>query len=124
MRNAIWMLAAALSGLCAVLAGTVAAHLLGSDPRAAQLLATGAQYAMYHGLALLALALLASEERRTLVAAGWLFVAGLLLFPPSLYLLALSGVRALGYVTPFGGVAFLLGWAALALEAVLRLRRR
>jgi uncharacterized membrane protein YgdD (TMEM256/DUF423 family) len=51
-------------------------------------------------------------------AAGWLFVAGTVLFSFSLYALALSGVRALGAVTPFGGVAFIAGWLALAWAAV------
>ena len=52
-------------------------------------------------------------------ASGWLFVAGTLLFSGSLYVLALSGVRALGIVTPFGGLAFLAGWLCLA-WAVIR----
>jgi len=47
-------------------------------------------------------------------AAGWLFVAGTVLFSGSLYLLALTGVRAFGAVTPLGGLAFLAGWLALA----------
>jgi uncharacterized membrane protein YgdD (TMEM256/DUF423 family) len=49
-----------------------------------------------------------------LTAAGWLFVAGIVLFSGSLYLLALTGITWLGAITPFGGVAFLLGWLGLA----------
>jgi uncharacterized membrane protein YgdD (TMEM256/DUF423 family) len=49
-----------------------------------------------------------------ITASGWLFVAGTLLFSGSLYALSLSGMRGLGAVTPIGGVAWLLGWAALA----------
>jgi uncharacterized membrane protein YgdD (TMEM256/DUF423 family) len=52
-----------------------------------------------------------------IVAAGWLFTAGILLFSGSLYLLAFTGVTILGAITPLGGVAFLLGWACLALAA-------
>jgi uncharacterized membrane protein YgdD (TMEM256/DUF423 family) len=54
------------------------------------------------------------------VWAGWLFALGTLLFSGSLYALALTGVRALGAVTPFGGVAFIAGWIALALSALRR----
>ena len=52
------------------------------------------------------------------VRAGWLFVAGTVLFSGSLYALALSGVRWLGAITPLGGVAFLAGWICLALRAL------
>src|SRR6266568_2977213 len=50
--------------------------------------------------------------------AGWLFVAGTVLFSGSLYVLALTDVRAFGAVTPLGGLAFLVGWALLAYAAV------
>jgi uncharacterized membrane protein YgdD (TMEM256/DUF423 family) len=52
------------------------------------------------------------------VAAGWAFQVGILLFSGSLYAMTLSGVRALGAVTPFGGVALLVGWACVALAAL------
>jgi uncharacterized membrane protein YgdD (TMEM256/DUF423 family) len=52
------------------------------------------------------------------VAGGWLFVAGTVIFSGSLYLLAFTGQRWLGAVTPLGGLAFMLGWAALALAAL------
>ena len=70
---------------------------------------------MYHALALLAVAWAADRwPGGATVAAGWLFLAGIVLFSGSLYLLSLSGVRWLGAVTPLGGVAFLAGWLALA----------
>jgi uncharacterized membrane protein YgdD (TMEM256/DUF423 family) len=73
---------------------------------------------MYHALALLAVAWAVSRWPGPLVAwAGWLFVAGTLLFSGSLYALALSGVRWLGAITPLGGVCFLAGWLCLALAA-------
>jgi len=76
---------------------------------------TAVQYHAWHALALFALGLLMLHfpERAGLGLAGWLFVAGILLFSGSLYVLALTGVRGLGAVTPFGGVAFLAGWAVL-----------
>jgi uncharacterized membrane protein YgdD (TMEM256/DUF423 family) len=120
VTKSVSLIAAAISGIIAIAAGTAVAHLLGQDPRAAALLATGAQYAMYHALALLGVAALSArhegERAPFLGAAAWLFLAGTVLFSGSLYLLALTGIAALARVTPFGGVAFLLGWAALGLH--------
>ncbi len=109
----------AVSALIAVAAGAFGAHAL-RERIAADLLdvfETAARYQMYHALALLAVGVLAgrSSGGSWIAAAGWLFVAGTILFSGSLYALALSGVRWLGAVTPLGGVAFLAGWAALAL---------
>ena len=89
---------------------------------AADLLATfetGVRYQMYHTLALLAVAWAVSRWAGSSlpVAAGWLFVAGTVLFSFSLYLLALTGQRWLGAITPLGGVAFVAGWVCLALAA-------
>lgn len=80
---------------------------------------TGVRYQMYHALALLFAALLGEWLPRTgfAAAAGWLFLAGVLLFSGSLYLLTLTGERRWGVVTPLGGLAFIAGWACLALAA-------
>src|SRR5262249_59735073 len=80
---------------------------------------TGVQYHMYHALALLAVGLMAgpSPTSRAGGVAAWAFLIGVVLFSGSLYVLALSGVRWLGAITPFGGVAMLVGWAALAVAA-------
>ena len=79
---------------------------------------TGVRYHMYHALALLATAaLMARVDGRAVVVAGWSFLAGILLFSGSLYALALTGVTTLGAITPLGGVAFLVGWIALAIAA-------
>ncbi|HZF96499.1 MAG TPA: DUF423 domain-containing protein [Allosphingosinicella sp.] len=75
---------------------------------------TAVQYQMWHALALVALGLSPFPAR----AAGWLFSAGILLFSGSLYLMALTGLRALGMVTPAGGLLLILGWAALGVAAV------
>jgi len=80
---------------------------------------TGVRYHMYHALALLLTAAMAARlDGRAIVAAGWLFVAGIALFSGSLYLLAVTGVTAFGAITPFGGVAFLAGWMCLAVAAL------
>ncbi|MBK6336449.1 MAG: DUF423 domain-containing protein [Betaproteobacteria bacterium] len=77
---------------------------------------TAVQYHFWHALGLLAVGVLLRLEpgRRGLAAAAWLLLLGLVLFSGSLYLMALSGWRLLGAVTPVGGVALLAGWAALA----------
>ena len=110
----------AFSGLIAVALGAFAAHALKARLDA-QLLATfetGARYQMYHALALLAVGLLSEQaSSRLLTASGVLFVAGTLLFSGSLYALALTGTRWFGAITPFGGVAFVIGWLCLALAA-------
>jgi uncharacterized membrane protein YgdD (TMEM256/DUF423 family) len=107
----------AISGALAVALGAFAAHGLRSRVSADALAAfeTGARYHMYHALALLAVAWAVGRwPSAWTAAAGWLFVAGTVLFSGSLYLLAVTGVRALGAITPFGGLAFILGWLALA----------
>jgi uncharacterized membrane protein YgdD (TMEM256/DUF423 family) len=104
----------------AVALGAFAAHGLRAriSPEALQTFETGARYHMYHALALLAVAWAATRwPGGAVTAAGWLFVAGTLLFSGSLYLLAVTGVRVLGAITPFGGLAFILGWLALAWTA-------
>lgn len=103
--------------LCSVAAGAFAAHAL--RPRlSGDMLAvfeTAARYQMYHALGLLFVALAYGRWGATpLLWAGWSFVAGTLFFSGSLYLLALTGARWLGAVTPVGGVWFLVGWVLLA----------
>jgi uncharacterized membrane protein YgdD (TMEM256/DUF423 family) len=111
----------AASAFVAVAAGAFGAHAL-RDRLSADMLGTwqtAAAYQMYHALALLAVGIVlgrfSSEGSPWLTAAGWLFVAGAALFSGSLYALAMSGVTWLGALTPLGGVAFLLGWAAVAI---------
>ena len=107
----------ALSAAIAVAAGAFGAHALRERlaPELLQVFETGARYQMYHALGLLAVAWAATRTDAPAVRrAGWLFAAGTLLFSGSLYLLALTGHRWLGAVTPFGGVAWIAGWAILA----------
>ena len=105
--------------------GAFAAHGLKST-LAPDLLAafeTGARYQMYHAFALFAAALgWARWQTRPFVIGGGLFVAGIVIFSGSLYLLALTGTRWLGAITPLGGLAFLAGWLCLAWGAATKIR--
>jgi uncharacterized membrane protein YgdD (TMEM256/DUF423 family) len=79
---------------------------------------TAARYQMYHALALLAVAWAVTRwPGRAVNRAGWLFVAGVVLFSGSLYLLAVTDAKWLGAITPLGGLGFLVGWASLAWAA-------
>ena len=113
--------AGAIAGLLGVAIGAFGAHAL-RDRLAPDLLAifeTGVRYHFYHALALLAAAYAAGRwPEGSAGAAGWLFIAGIGLFSGSLYVLALTGVRWLGAITPLGGLAFIAGWALLAWTAL------
>jgi uncharacterized membrane protein YgdD (TMEM256/DUF423 family) len=107
----------ALLAFLAVAAGAFGAHPLRGrlTPELLDTFETAARYQMYHALGLLAAAWVGVRwASAASTAAGWLFVAGIVLFSGSLYLLSFSGVRWLGAVTPLGGLAFLAGWLALA----------
>jgi uncharacterized membrane protein YgdD (TMEM256/DUF423 family) len=90
------------------------------DEHALATFETAARYQMYHALAigLAALAARGAAADSAQLACA-LFLAGIVLFSGSLYLLAFTNIRALGFATPFGGLAFLAGWAALAYAAVV-----
>jgi len=101
----------------AVALGAFAAHALQArlEPRYLEVFETGARYQMFHALALVVVGLLLARWPGGMaIWAGWAFVVGILLFSGSLYLLAVTGVRGWGAVTPVGGVAFLVGWLLLA----------
>lgn len=106
---------ALLAGL-AVAAGAFGAHALRDTLGAANLAVweTAARYQMYHALALLLTARLLARPTALFRASGWLFGAGIVLFSGSLYVLAVTGQRWAGAITPIGGVALLAGWVCLA----------
>jgi len=111
-------LAGALSAFLAVAAGAFGAHALRARlaPDLLTVFETGARYQMYHALALFAVVWASNRwPGIPMRAAGWLFIGGTLVFSGSLYLLALTGARWLGAITPLGGLLFLAGWAALAI---------
>ena len=115
MKN--WLFVAAILGGLAVLFGAFAAHGLSDrlSPDARGIFETGARYHMYHALAigLAAFAMRGDAMGRARLAAMF-FAGGILLFSGSLYVLALTGNVAFGYITPIGGLAFLAGWGFLA----------
>lgn len=114
----------AIGALLAVALGAFAAHGLRSrlDPALLEIFRTGVDYQMYHSLALIGLAALPARPAQAagLRIAALCFLAGIVLFSGSLYLLALTGVRGLGMVTPVGGVLFLAGWAGVVRVAFQR----
>jgi len=113
------ILGAVLGGL-SVAAGAFGAHALKGhlEPRMLEVFETGARYQMYHALALFAVAWVYQQtQAQTAQVAGWAFLVGVLLFSGSLYAMAFTGIRGLGAITPIGGVAFLIGWGALAAAA-------
>ncbi|MET0211962.1 MAG: DUF423 domain-containing protein [Vicinamibacterales bacterium] len=119
-----FMLIGALAGFLGVAAGAFGAHGLRSrlSPEMLAVFETAVRYQMYHVFALLmtAAAIGRLGDARLLSIAGWSFVAGMVLFSGSLFALTLTGITTLGAITPVGGVAFLVGWACLALFAALR----
>jgi uncharacterized membrane protein YgdD (TMEM256/DUF423 family) len=116
-----FLLVGALAAFIGVALGAFGAHGL-RNRLSADMLAvfeTGVRYQMYHALAILIVGLAAARLDGWLIrAAGWLFTVGIVLFSGSLYALALSGITVLGAVTPIGGLAFLAGWACLAIAAL------
>ena len=112
----LWVRLAAASGFLGVAAGAFAAHGM-TDPRAQELLRTGATYELAHALAALLAAVLAGLGAARARWAAGLFLAGSVLFSGSLYALAFGAPRLTGVVTPVGGLCFLAGWALLAWAA-------
>ena len=120
MERIFFILGAAF-GLLGVALGAFGAHAL-KETLAPDMLAnfeTGVRYQMYHAMALLAVAWAVTRWPGGLTtAAGWLFVAGIVIFSGSLYLLSITGVRWLGAITPIGGVAMIAGWVCLIVAAL------
>jgi uncharacterized membrane protein YgdD (TMEM256/DUF423 family) len=135
----LFLVVAAVFGFVAVAVGAFGAHALRSRLRHERLsqLDTGVRYQLWHALALFAVVLIDRGVARAPVGrwtayaplmvrndnvpaavAGWLFIAGIVLFSGSLYALALTGERAWARITPIGGLCFLLGWLALGLAVV------
>lgn len=125
MRGGSWAMVGAVSGGLAVAAGAFGAHGLEGmvadgrlEPRLLEVYRTAATYQMYHALALVAVGLLAGRETtRAVQVAGWAFLIGTIGFSGSLYALVATGIGPFGAITPVGGVALIVGWAALAVAA-------
>lgn len=113
---------AATSGFLAVALGAFGAHGLKArlTPELMGVYQTGVQYHFYHTAALLACALLLRSglNHPAIPVAGYSFIVGIIIFSGSLYVLAITGQRWLGVITPLGGLAYLIGWLALLTGAV------
>ena len=114
----IFVILGSLNAFLAVALGAFGAHGLKSKVSVEMLTVwqTGVQYHMFHALGLILIGILIYllPQIGPLRLSGWLLFAGIVLFSGSLYALVLSGVRALGIVTPIGGISFLLGWLLMA----------
>ncbi|MHC4494180.1 MAG: DUF423 domain-containing protein [Planctomycetota bacterium] len=121
MSAAGWFATGAIAGGIGVMLGAFGAHGLKArvGPDLLAVFETGVRYHMYHALALLAVGWAATRWTTPLVhASGWAFLAGIVIFSGSLYVMTLTGARWLGAVSPLGGLAFILGWAVLAAAAL------
>ena len=124
--GAFWVFFGAVFGALAVLFGAFGAHALSGalDQKMLSVFQTGAHYHLIHAVALVFVGIwcvrlgLGSRGAPYARASGWAFLVGLVLFSGSLYLLAITGIRAFGAVTPVGGLSFLLGWVLLAVSAL------
>jgi len=119
-----FLLIGAVLGFVGVALGAFGAHGLRGrlSPEMLAVFDTGVRYQMYHVFAVLVVAAAIGHigNARLLAVAGWLFVAGIVLFSGSLYALALTGIGLLGAITPIGGLFFLIGWGCLAGFALAR----
>jgi uncharacterized membrane protein YgdD (TMEM256/DUF423 family) len=120
----IFMAIAAVFGGLGVALGAFASHALKAyvSKRSLEIFETGTRYQMYHTLALLLVAILLTQielpNPPTLVASGVAFMVGIVLFSGSLYAMSLTGIQALGIITPIGGIVFIVGWGCLAAAAL------
>lgn len=115
MNTKIYLIISGVFGFLAVALGAFGAHGLRNilTPQALQTYNTGVLYHLIHSAVLLAIAL-RGDERFNI---AFIFIAlGIILFSFSLYALAVTGIKQLGIITPFGGVSFLLGWGAIIYE--------
>jgi uncharacterized membrane protein YgdD (TMEM256/DUF423 family) len=111
----------AFAAMLSVVFGAFGAHVLEGRLTSNELdiYQTGVQYQMFHAIGILLIALLIDRlpSQKLAIWAARLLVIGIVLFSGSLYVLALSGVKVLGAITPLGGVAFIAGWICMALSA-------
>lgn len=119
----LWVGLGAAFGLISVIAGAAGTHALRDtlDAGALNTFETAVRFQMYHALALVAVGLLATRWKTSLVkVTGSLFTLGVLFFSGSLYILALTGIGAFGAIAPLGGLSLIIGWSVLVLAAIRR----
>lgn len=122
MARIFFIIGSVLGGI-AVATGAFGAHGLRNLVQSGDLgtWETAAQYQMYHALALLAVGFSIEtwpEAAKFFITGGWFFIAGVLLFSGSLYIMVLTGIKQLGAITPIGGVLFVIGWILLTLGLI------
>lgn len=114
----LFLLVGSISGMLSVMIGAFGAHALKATLEAHNRLETfetAVKYQFYHSLALIFLGLLMVQfQHKAFNVSGYGFIAGILIFSGSLYVLSLTGMTKLGAITPLGGLAFILGWASMA----------
>jgi len=117
----IFVVLGSLSAFLGVGLGAFGAHGLKTKvtPEMLAVWQTGVLYHLVHALGLLLIGILCHlmPEAATARNAGWVILLGTVLFSGSLYLMVLTGIKPLGMITPFGGIAFLLGWLLLGIAA-------
>jgi uncharacterized membrane protein YgdD (TMEM256/DUF423 family) len=118
----IFLLLGAINAFLAVALGAFGAHgLEGRIPdKYLEIWKTGVNYQMFHTLGLFVVAFLADKLPNIgmAITAGWVMLAGIILFSGSLYVLSITQIKILGAITPFGGIAFLAAWLMLGYAAV------
>jgi len=114
----LFIIAGSISAMLSVMIGAFGAHALKSTLEATQRLETfetAVKYQFYHSLALVMLGLIMSQfQHKVFTLSGYGFIAGIIIFSGSLFALSLTGITKLGAITPLGGLAFIIGWGAMA----------
>lgn len=114
----LFIIIGSISGMLSVMIGAFGAHALKSTLEATQRMETfetAVKYQFYHSLALILLGLIMVQfQHRAFTIAGYGYIIGIIIFSGSLYTLSLTGFTKLGAITPFGGLAFIIGWASMA----------
>ena len=114
-----YLLIGAMSGCLVVIMGAFGAHALNEllDDYGKSIYNKAVLYHMFHSIAILILGLINKiQPEIQLSMAGWSFVFGIILFSGSLYILAITGIKSLGMITPIGGILFIVGWVFLILK--------
>lgn len=118
----LWLIVGSLNGLTAVIAGAFGWHWLEADSGSREIFNMGVNYQMWHALALLGVAWLASVKNgvalKLVNAAGWAFTAGIVFFSGTLYAFGLTGEIPVSGAAPVGGLSLMAGWAALIAAGV------
>ena len=121
MRSNVIISVGGFNAALSIALGAFAAHGLQQHLDAANLqtFKTAADFHLWHALGLILIGLIAEKQTSTsYTSVAWLMLIGIMLFSGSLYVLAVSGIRWLGWITPFGGMAFIIAWTWLAWAAL------